>query len=221
MSRIRQGAVTNINNGDTAFTVVEGLGKCLVVLIGTHQGTISTVTWNGASLTKVGEGASAFNECGDIWALMNPTAGTGNVVISMSGGSWYGGSVLTLYNVKQVAESAIAKSTGTVNSSSPSASITPTTANNLILCAFGGEAIFTSNQEGSFVLDYCSGQSFEGYIGLYFEQAGADARTLQVNVASGQRFGYCIATFEPEPSINIPSFNLVGSFRTSGSSSRV
>src|SRR5574343_412120 len=95
-------SITRINNGATSVVVPSGLtNSALIWLGGTHQGTISSVTWGASGLTKIAEGASAFNECGEIWILLNPTPGTQTLTPSMSGGSWFGGSAVVVSNIKQ------------------------------------------------------------------------------------------------------------------------
>ncbi len=75
----------------STFTVTAGT-DLLAVFIGAGNGvigtrTVSTVTWNGNSLTRLTNAASDDGNFlrTDIFYLLSPTAGTGDVIVTMGG----------------------------------------------------------------------------------------------------------------------------------------
>lgn len=192
---ITVGTVTTGNNGNFTATVDSG-ANALVVLIGTHQGTVSGVTYGGVSMTQVGSGCSAFNECGYIYLLLAPSVGTGTVVVSRGGGSWHGAAAVSLSGVKQT----YTVTNSSLNNSSCSGctlAITPSSDNNLILSAIGAEASATAVQTNIASL---GSQSFEQMGSEYFAQGTAGSQTMQFNLSSGQRAGMTDVALEPAPS---------------------
>lgn len=182
-------SITPFNNADISVTVPSGLvNSGVAVIIGTHQGTISTVTWNGVSLTKIAEGASSLNECGSLWLMVNPTPGTGNIVVTMSGGSWYGGTAIVLQGIKQTTTLTFATNPNG-NSSTASISIIPPEGSVLILAANGSEAATSSMVPASAQLFTQQGQSFENYGGGIYSLGTNVPQVVQFNLGSGQRWG--------------------------------
>ena len=65
--------------------IVVASGDVLVVVVGTHQGNISNVTYNGVALTKFAEANTAFNERTSLWYTNSPSTGTHDVAVSADG----------------------------------------------------------------------------------------------------------------------------------------
>ncbi|RYD68665.1 MAG: DUF11 domain-containing protein, partial [Verrucomicrobiaceae bacterium] len=68
---------------------VSGTNRLLLVAVnqeddGTAGMTINSVTFNGVALTRVSRIASSQEAIADLWSLVNPPAGTANVVVNMS-----------------------------------------------------------------------------------------------------------------------------------------
>ncbi len=196
-------SVTTFNSANVSVTVPSGLSNsALIVLLGTHQGTISTVAWNGNSLTKIGEGASAFNECGDVWMMLSPTAGTGNNVVTMSGGSWYGGLVLVVQNVKQTLT--LTNTTGTGSTSPATLTLAPESENVLVVAGMGSEATPTLSTPASAQFYAQIGQSFENAGEMFYITKTGVPQTTAMTLSSGQRWGMAVATIR---GVSIPSKN--------------
>lgn len=194
ISTVSVGTISSGNNANWSHTVPSGTNRGLAVLIGTHQGTITAVTFGGVALTKIAEGASAFNECGDIWLLTNPTVSTATIAVTMSSGSWWGGVGINLTNLKQTytVTSATAGGAGTT----ASVSITPPSTYNLILAAVGSEAT-PSAGTGFTVAKVLQGQSFENE-GSEYQQVSTKAQlSATFGLNSSQRWGIAAAAFEP------------------------
>ena len=71
-----------------AHTVSSGSDRLLLVevVINKSGTTVSSVTYGGAALTKVGSAVNAMMDT-ELWYLTAPTAGTANVVVTASGGN--------------------------------------------------------------------------------------------------------------------------------------
>ena len=189
--------VTSGNNDDFNHTVPSGLtNSVLVVCIGTHQGNITAVTYGGNSLTKICEGSSAFDEDGSIWVLLNPTAGTALIAVSMSGGSWFGATAITLQNIKQTTTLTNASDGGSSNTAQ--AHIVPPAGNTCIILAVGTEGVYSGiDRPASMVLlNNIQGQSYENHMcSIYFTKTGVDFFP-GIDLDSSQRWGIGIACFE-------------------------
>lgn len=188
-------SITPFNNGAATVVVPSGLVNSAVVFaIGTHQGTISSCSWNGNALTKVDSGATAFNECGDLWILLNPTAGSGSTSVSMSGGSWYGGAAYVIQGVKQTTSPTHANTNG--SSSSASVTVDTPVGNVLIFMAMGAEADATSSTPPTATRTSQQGSSFENFSGLVYSLATGEKQTPAFGLSSGQRWGVAIMALE-------------------------
>jgi hypothetical protein len=176
-----------------SHTVPSGTNRALLVLIGTHQGTISTVSWNGAALTKIDSGRSSLNECADAWILINPTPATGNVVVTRSGGSWSGTIAVNLTNVLQSVPTRKATASGL--SQTASINITPLSDFNLMVCAIATETTMTPALGiTNFVI--LAGQSFEQMRGVYIAAVDRVTKTFSFALAAGKRFGMVAVAIE-------------------------
>lgn len=181
-------SITSFNNASVSVTVPSGLSNSMLIArVGTHQGNGSSSAWNGNSLTSIAVGHSSFNENGELWGLLNPTAGTGTYSFTMSGGSWYGGDVIILSDVEQ----SITPTNATNNGSSASASvnITPLAGNVIILAACGSEAAFSSATPTSAQTNSQQGQSFENSMSLHYITKTGVPQTPTFSLGSGQRWG--------------------------------
>lgn len=202
------GTTSTGNNSNWSHTVDSGSNLALIVAIGTHQGNISSVSWNGTSLTQIDVGHSAFNENGEIWGLLAPTPGTGTVAVSMSGGSWWGGVAINVSGVKQAAESTWTHANNSGSSGTASVSITPPSANCLLIAVMGAEADSTSRTYT--LIANLQGQSFENASSQYTTASGNT--TLNFGLSAGQRWGAAAVALEAPPTISLNMY-LRQSFR--------
>lgn len=193
--------VHNMTNGDnTDFTHVFPTGMsntALIVIVGTHQGVITGVTYNGDAMTKLAEGSSSFDEDGSVWILLNPDTGSNTVDISRSGGSWHGAVAISLSNVKQTTTVTTATEGG--SEASPDINITPSTNDNLIITGLGAEA-YTYTDDPQVGFAHISSASYEAMAGSMYLQGTAAAFNSQTFLASGQRYGLAVVALEPAPS---------------------
>lgn len=195
--------ITSGNNDDFNHIVPSGLTNAvLVVCIGTHQGNITAVTYGGNSLTKICEGSSAFDEDGSIWVLLNPTAGTALVAVSMTGGSWFGATAITLQNIKQT--TTLTNAANGDSSTTAQINITPPAGNVCIILSTGTEGVYDKidRPANMVLLNNIQGQSFENHMcGIYFTKTGVDFFP-GFDLTSSQRWGIAAACFE-EPDSEI------------------
>jgi hypothetical protein len=189
--------MTNGNNTDFTHVFPTGMSNtALIVIVGTHQGNITGITYNGDAMTKIAEGSSAFDEDGSVWILLNPDTGSNTVDISRSGGSWHGAVALSLSNVKQTTTITNVSEGG--NESTPDINITPSTNDNLIITGLGAEA-YTYTDDPQIGLAQISGASYESMSGSIYLQGTAAAFNSQTYLASGQRYGLAVVALEPAP----------------------
>lgn len=199
------GTKTSGNNANGSHTVDAGSNLALIVNVGTHQGTITGVTYGGVAMTQLEVGASTNNENGYIFILLNPTPGAATVAVTRSGGSWHGWSALNLSGVKQTTTVVHAAANG--NSSTATVNITPNTDNNLIIGSCGSEAAPSAG--ATFTLIHAlQGQSFENGGSEYFAQGSAALKAVAMGLSSGQRWG--MAAVALEPALSTPTRSLLG-----------
>jgi hypothetical protein len=188
-------ANTRGNNGDFSHNHPAGFSNdALIVVVGTHQGVITGITYGGQAMTQLSLGSSAFDEDGSIWILLDPPTGSNTVDITRSGGSWHGAVAISLINVKQTTTVTQVSESG--NESSPDINITPSTNNNLIITGIGAEA-YTYTDDPQFGLSHIHGQSYEVMAASLYFQGTAAAFNSQTFLASGQRYGLAVVAIEP------------------------
>lgn len=116
-----------VSRSSMTWSHVVGSGATLLVVTVTYAGggsvTTSSVTYNGVALTpwsRATSSAGANNRLTDVWFLVNPPAGTANVVVTQSGSndcdgastSWKGTSTSTPLSVGVVSGAATGTSAG-------------------------------------------------------------------------------------------------------------
>lgn len=136
-----------------SHTVPSGTSLLIVLLQGwvvgettTDGGPPSTITWNGASLTRIAPGAGSWwHSQHGLWYLANPTAATANIVVSGGDSSIDDGGVITAVNLSGV-DTAVGTSgirATAISGSAARATITlsPTTsANDLVISCFSQQS---------------------------------------------------------------------------------
>jgi FlaG/FlaF family flagellin (archaellin) len=165
--------------------------------------TISTVEYNGSSLTqirqdKADEGTS--HEFSELWYLLNPPTGSHNIFVNFSatcrGGA---GGAITAYNVSQKAPTA---DEGTFNTGTPidmSDTITTTIDNCLIVSACGEGYLRTPHSFGSGQIQiYNTAAYSNGVSGSYEMRTSQGSDTIShAWGADGYRAAISLACFEP------------------------
>jgi hypothetical protein len=82
-------------------TVNSHLNQVLIVTVSTYEHITSSVTYNGVSMTKIGN-ATCLSTCNaSMWYLLNPPTGSHSVVTKLSGTTSVVGGAATYYNVDQ------------------------------------------------------------------------------------------------------------------------
>ena len=69
----------------SSFTVGGGTNKVLIVGVESSTGTVSGITYGGVALTQIVSKLNTVNT--EFWILKNPTSGSADVVVTMSGSS--------------------------------------------------------------------------------------------------------------------------------------
>lgn len=103
------------------FTIANNSNRLLVVAVGSEDltgtvDTVSSITWNGTGLTKIDSININSGENHELWYLLNPAAGTYNLVVTLTATPTNGGigaAAISLYNVAQQAPEATNKGSGT------------------------------------------------------------------------------------------------------------
>ena len=91
--------VNHVVTGTGTLSVTTETGEALVVFVGTYQGTISAVQFNGSALTKISAGDTALHERVEAWYHATPDVGTYNVTFT-AGGSGDGACALVISGQK-------------------------------------------------------------------------------------------------------------------------
>lgn len=108
ISNTSSGDGGSLKNDEITFShTVGGNGnRLLVVGVGKRDGVsanaVSGLTFGGVSLTKLSEIHNGTRETGaEIWYLINPSSGAGNIVATMDVECFFAAGALDLYNVHQ------------------------------------------------------------------------------------------------------------------------
>lgn len=193
-------SVSTFNNSDVDITVPSGLtNSAIIAMVGTHQGDLTSLTYGSDSLTQLASGSSAFDENGDIWILLSPTAGTATIT-GGGGGSFVGGVILVVQGIKQT--TSVTTKTDQDGSNPFSNTFVPPAGNVLVCVAYGGEADITSGASpASAQQTNIQASSFENAMGEFFFLKTGSPTILTFTQSSGQRYGLAIAAFvEPDNS---------------------
>ncbi len=123
------GLMNNSNTATISHTTASGSNRLMIVGVSAQQpgASITSMTYNGTSLTKLVRVTNASQTRVEIWYLVAPAVGTFNVVVNNSGGENAIIGVQTYSGVDQttpfgtyVSASSISGTTATVNASSAS-----------------------------------------------------------------------------------------------------
>ena len=129
------------NGGSTtsltySYTVGSGANRLLVVnLIGdTSADDISSVTYDGASMTLLGKVQAPSNNWQYLYYLLNPSSGSNNVVITAGSTHYLISQAASWYNVKQSAQpDALTTNTAPAANTSITTSLTTVAAGSLVV----------------------------------------------------------------------------------------
>lgn len=147
---------SGISDGATStysLTVPAGCDLIVVGVCTNVAGSVTTVTWNGVSLTfKDNSDASGTEQ---LWYLLAPTAATGNVVVSCSGNNVASVAVCFSGVDQSTPFGTVAKATG-VSGTSPSVTVTGATGD--LFVDVEGAFFYGVNQTGH----AASGQTAQG-----------------------------------------------------------
>lgn len=125
----------NLSNFDAS----NGTNRLLVVGVSANTATVSSVTFGGTSLSK--KVASSLNNDAEFWYLANPTSGTGNIVVTMSGSTSAVVGAYALSGVNQANPLPTTKASNNTVASSPTITLTTQFANSKVIdlpSIFGG-----------------------------------------------------------------------------------
>lgn len=204
------GSAAGVNTLTVPLTV-GGVGRVLVVgiTVDTAPGSaVNTVTYASQALTF--RGRAGNNPLTEIWTLVNPPAGTANVVVTLSGNDQIVVGALSFTGVNLTTPLDVALVTTTGNSNTASATITPATANAWIVDVVSvnnGVAITMgalTNRQSRWNLRL--GGSVTGAGSILGPVSPAAARTLQWTWGGGNRSWAQVAlALRPAPQLVIES----------------
>lgn len=156
-----------------AFTYAGGAGAIYVAAGCTAGEDITTVTWNGESLTRLVTQATAGGADVEIWRLLNPSgSGSQNVVITLTGST-------TFILATTLSLLGSINSGGTTNaSSSGSSSITVSDGSWVVIAATSDSVDVTAST------NVTSTTTANPLIGRYGPKSGSGSITLSVSGAN-------------------------------------
>lgn len=205
MAVIQIGTFGGVQSSSTTVSTLSTTTK-FIAFPGVHQGTISDVTLNGTSLTKMVGAFTAFNETAEIWYIDNPGALTSvTLSVSYSGGSGPTIGYICLEHTKDGVEDVEATNSGA--DSSPTVNITPLVNNSIVIASAYAEDNFTqgAGETNIFIVE---GATYECAAGSYNIQATAALQTMNFSIGSGQRWAICAVAIAPDQQPPQPSFRV-------------
>ena len=173
------GSTTGATSLTISHTVASQSNRLLIVTIST-QGTINTVTYNGASMTKLGTtvtcGASACK--GELWSLAAPTTGTHNVVITASASTSIQASVAGFYNVDQTTPLGT-PATGSGTTATATATVMTTTTQMVVDTVISDGTVDVINNQSQTLVNNVNTSNMNG---LSYKAAQSTSTTMSWNV---------------------------------------
>jgi hypothetical protein len=87
-----------------SHTTGVGLNRILLVSVSTHSGrTVSSITYGGTALTKIGSSISSSgpHPSTEMWYLKSPIVGAANIVVTLSGDDAFTAGATTFFGINQ------------------------------------------------------------------------------------------------------------------------
>ena len=162
---------------------------------------ITTATYNGVALTKLRSDTNNNDIRSEIWYLVDPPVGTYNLVFGTGTGVWKAGIVSSWGNVPIVSTTDTSAG-GSGNSSSPSASITPTYEYTLLISSLCSKSARTALGSTQASLGTVQGQSFQNLSASYIVTGGTIATAVSASLSSGADWNVSLGTFKSETPID-------------------
>lgn len=180
-----------------------GSNRALVVTTTVQDGNhtnypVVSVKWNTTeSFTKVRSDEPAGNVRTEIWYLLNPTAGSFNVVIDITG--TVGESTATVIGLVGIAQSSALDANNGVSgtSAAPSVSLTTVGVKCFAVSVCCAEDLIISPENQAKTGEPQTDQSFENSLSGFRNVITAGATTLAYDVASSQAYAESTASFLP------------------------
>lgn len=192
------GGYVNALTETTAFTIgAAGNNRMLWVAVNTRAGdTVTSVTYNGVALTqaaKVSDPSGGFNYLYYLLEASLPAAGTYNVVVTQSSGTFIITTIASYTGAKQAAPEATA-STST-SGSALSVALTPTSDNSWIVAQGTVNSSGSLGTTNALIHNYQTGATFQS-IGDTGVITPAASTTVGWN-SGGSVMGMVAATMAP------------------------
>lgn len=196
------------SNGATSYsasyTVSTGSNRVLVVF-GHSDGTdpdISSITYGGVSLTKIGTSVSTNYGSRSVWQLVNPSAGTANIIASRAGGSERIRLAALYLTGAHQTTAPISNSVSNSSSNPLSVSLTVTTQDSYVIGTFSGNANLTNGTGSSSAFITVGGNATDPV----YEYTGNPAATGNISMAAsrsgGSAIGGIVIAFAKAPATN-------------------
>lgn len=173
-----------------------GNDRCLVVGVsirGSTNGIVSSITYNGVSLTKIAhaEYSDTANRI-ELWYLLNPATGSNTIEVTLTGSAYVTGGAISLNNVEAL---------GSYNSAADGNTDTPTV--DVANCSEGCMVVDAVGENDDTALSVGSGQT-ERYKALNAQisiggstEAGTGTVTMSWSLAASEYWAIVAAEFEP------------------------
>lgn len=161
------------------------------------DGTVSSVTYAGAAMTKVGFVSGSIWGGVYLWRLVNPAVGANNVVVTFSAG--FVVSNATSYTGAKQSGGVFVSNTNqlnTVGDTSITVAVTPNSANNWIVCANGNQGANPMAATNSAFLRLQGSNIAIASLDTNAGVSGSTTLGFQVSGNGGQ--GMVAESFEPE-----------------------
>lgn len=215
---------TTFSSGDSAsdpltwsHTVASGT-TVLVVTAGGAGSPVgaSGVTWNGSALTKVKadsyNGAGAADPWAELWILENPTAATGNVVITPNDSTPNAqtGTAINLTGTPTTSSVDVSNN-NSASSGSPTVSLTTTEANTFVIDSMAHRLGGTITKDGTQTLlkeyeDAHSGAGDVSWGTSYKEVASSGSTSMDWTTGGGDGWAHVAAAFKSSAEVEQEGF---------------
>ena len=220
---LSRGTITLEQDTDTSGTTnslvfahtIAGPNRVLLVGVTVDQaGTaINNVQYVGQALTRQASIGTGGRPRAEIWSRVNPTVGTNNVVVSLTGNDQVVAGAMSFRGVDLTTPMDAAAQTSTNSSNSAAITIMPVTTNAWIMdvvsvnnsaaATMGTAAPVVPGAVRTSYWDYAVGSNIRGAASLYGPLSPAGASTLGWTLSSNQRWTMAAVALRPSGSAQV------------------
>ena len=209
---IVSGTVTTPTPATTAsltfsHAVTAGPNRALVVVTAHRDGNlnVTAITYGGVALTQaIQQNGNANNNEVNIWYLLNPTVGSANVVVTLSGSARVAAGAINLTGVHQTTPVGTAAGAA-ATSAAPSVTVGGAV-NELVIGAVSanGDAVSVASAGGqSSIVNTGSGTAVGDIRLAAASKAGAASVTVSWTLGASKAWGAAAVPFKPAPTYQV------------------